>query len=287
MIFAIKPFEIHDGDGIRTTVFFKGCPLSCKWCHNPESLSFRKEIFYETDRCAHCLKCTSVCSANTVFDGKHVFLRESCNLCGDCESVCPNNVFEIQGRDMSVREIVDKVLEDRIFLVGSGGGVTLSGGECLAQPDMAIELLQAFKAEGINTAVDTCGYVPREVIERVIPYTDTFLYDIKAIDEDVHVRCTGRSNRLILDNLLYIDSQGVPIEIRIPFVPGYNDGEIDKIADFVRGLRHVRAVKILPYHDYADTKYKALGMEDTLPEVLPCDEEIALCESKFDFLKSR
>lgn len=284
MIFAIKPFEIHDGDGIRTTVFFKGCPLKCEWCHNPESLSFEKEIFFDYNHCDNCLKCISLCDANIVKDGKHIFIRENCTFCGKCEDVCPNDVFEIQGMDTTVKEIVTKVLEDKIFMIGSGGGVTLSGGECLCQPDFCAELLKTLKKEGINTAVDTCGFVPKEAIDKVMPYTDTFLYDIKAIDEDIHIKCTGQSNKVILENIKYINSCGKAIEVRIPYVPGFNDNQIDKIAEFLKPLKNVKVVKVLPYHNYAESKYMALNMEDTLPEILPTNEEIKIAQKKFEFL---
>ena len=284
MIFAIKPFETHDGDGIRTTVFFKGCSLRCKWCHNPESLSFKKEIFFDAHMCINCLQCTKLCDANIAADGKHIFIRENCTLCGKCIDICPNEVFEIQGLDISAGEIVERVLEDKLFMIGSGGGVTLSGGECLCQADFCAGLLRSFQEEGIHTAVDTCGFVPKEAIDKVMPYTDTFLYDIKAIDEDVHIKCTGQSNKLILENLNYIDACGKTIQVRIPYVPGYNDDQIDKIAEFLKPFKHVKEVKVLPYHNYAEAKYNALGMENTLPKKLPTNEEIEAAQKKFQFL---
>ena len=281
MIFAIKPFEIHDGDGIRTTIFFKGCPLRCKWCHNPESLTFDREIFFDSTGCVDCLRCTQICEANTVVDGKHVFVREKCTHCGKCEKICPKGLFSVQGMDLSVMDVVKRVMEEKIFMVGSGGGVTVSGGECLSQADFCAELLAEFKKQGINTAVDTCGFATREAINKVIPYTDTFLYDLKAIDEEVHIKCTGRSNRIILENLRYIDSLGCSIEIRVPYVPDFNDGEMDMIAAFVRTLKNVKLVKVLPYHSYAAKKYASLGMDITLPCKLPTSEEIAFAQSKF------
>lgn len=286
MIFAIKPFEIHDGDGIRTTVFFKGCPLKCKWCHNPESLSFEKEMFFDSNLCVNCLRCTEICDANIVRDGKHIFIREKCTLCGKCVNICPNNTFEIQGMDITVKEIVERVLEDKIFMAGSGGGVTLSGGECLSQPDFCLELLKAFKKEGVNTAIDTCGFVSKTVIDKVMPYTDTFLYDIKAIDEDVHIKCTGQSNRQILENIKYIDSCGKAVEVRIPYVPDFNDDQIDKISEFLKPLKNIKSVKVLPYHNYAESKYQGLGMENTLPERLPTNAEIQIAQNKFSHTKS-
>ncbi len=282
MIFAIKPFEIHDGDGIRTTIFFKGCPLRCKWCHNPESLSFEKEIFFDYNLCHNCLKCTQLCDANIVKDGKHIFLRDKCTFCGKCIDACPYDTFEIQGMDISIEDIVSTVLEDKKFMVGSGGGVTLSGGECLCQPDLCVELLKIFKKENINTAVDTCGFVSRDVIDKILPYVDTFLYDIKAIDEDIHIKCTGKTNKQILENLKYIDSCSKPIEIRIPYVPDFNDNQIDKIATFLKSIKNVKNIKVLPYHNFAESKYEALGIDNILPKRLPTDEEIKVAQNKFN-----
>ncbi len=182
------------------------------------------------------------------------------------------------GKKMTVEELLPVLLEDKDFYATSGGGVTLSGGECLCQADFCAEFLKALKEKGINTAVDTCGFVPKESIDKVLLYTDTFLYDIKAIDEDVHIKCTGKSNKIILDNLKYIDSLGKKIEIRIPFVPEYNSNQIKKIAEFLRTLKNIKAVKVLPYHNYAGSKYAALNMENTLPQILPTEEEIKKAE---------
>lgn len=275
MIFAIKPFEIHDGDGIRTTIFFKGCPLRCKWCHNPESLSGKKEILYDEALCAHCGRCASLCGANILKQGKHVFLRDACILCGKCESVCPRDAFEISGAEKSAREIAQEVLRDEIFMKGSGGGVTFSGGEPLLQADFCAEIAQILKTHDIHIAVDTSGYAPREALEKIIPYTDAFLFDIKAMDEKVHKDCTGVSNRIILENIRYVDALGIPMEIRYPWVPGMNDGEAEAIADFVRELSHVRLVRVLGYHNYAERKYACLGLPYPLPDTpMPSKAEI-------------
>ena len=279
MIFAIKPFEIHDGDGIRTTVFFKGCPLKCKWCHNPESFSFTKEIFVNYDLCTNCLKCTKLCSANIIEGGKHRFIRENCTLCGKCEDVCPNSVFEIVGKELSAQEITKRVLKDEIFLKGSGGGVTFSGGEPLMQIDLCVEVAKLLKEHNINIAIDTSGFVKTETLDKIIPYTDTFLFDIKAIDENMHKMCTGVSNKLILDNIRYIDSLKIPIEIRYPYIPTMNDGEAEKIAEFVKNLNFVKAFRLLPYHNYAERKYEGLCYPlENIP--LPTKDEIALAIEK-------
>ena len=274
MIFAIKPFEIHDGDGIRTTVFFKGCPLHCRWCHNPESFFAKKEMLFYGERCKNCMKCVSLCAANTVANGKHVFKRENCTLCGKCMEACMSEAFEIIGQNISAEEIAKQVLKDEIFMKGSGGGVTFSGGEPLLQVDLCVEIAKILKQRDVNIAIDTCGFVPREAFDKIIPYTDTFLFDVKAIENDVHIACTGKSNKIILENLLYLDSLGKNIEIRIPYVPEYNSDQIEKIAILLSELKHITKIRVLPYHNYAGSKYAALNIPNTLPSRLPTDAEI-------------
>lgn len=279
----IKRMAVHDGDGIRTTVFFKGCPLRCLWCHNPESLHPEPVIGYYENKCIGCGECLAVCksSAHRLTEGKHIFLREHCSACGECERVCLGEALKIYGKKYTVDALLPMLLEDKSFYDASGGGVTLSGGECLCQADFCAALLRALKEQNIHTAVDTCGFVPRESIDRVLPYTDTFLYDIKAIDEKVHIQCTGRSNRLILENLRYIDTKNKAIEIRIPYAPGYNSQEMEKIAAFTATLKNVQKVRILPLHNYAGSKYAALGMENHTPSLLPTTGEIRAAEALF------
>jgi pyruvate formate lyase activating enzyme len=180
----------------------------------------------------------------------------------------------LYGKEVTVEELLPALLEDRDFYENSGGGVTLSGGECLMQSDFCAELLMRLKENGIHTAVDTCGFVSKNALDNVIPYTDVFLYDIKAYDEDVHIKCTGASNKQILENLIYLDSIGKDIEIRIPYVPDHNAGEIEKIARFLASLKHVTKIRMLPYHNYAGSKYEALNMANALPSRLPTDEEL-------------
>lgn len=274
MIFAIKRFETHDGDGIRTTVFFKGCPLRCVWCHNPESFTAAREISYSSELCKGCGECAKICEANLFDGGGHIFVRENCNFCGECLSVCPARAFEIYGDSRTPLEIAEEVLLDEMFFKGSGGGVTFSGGEPLLQVDFCVELAKILKTRGINIAIDTCGYVPRGSIDKILPYADTFLYDIKAMDPEVHKRCTGKTNELILENLKYIDRCGKAIEIRIPYIPRWNSGEIEKIAEFLSGLKNVKGIRVLPYHKYAEAKYLSLGTEDLSPMDLPTKAEI-------------
>ena len=278
MITDIKPMAIHDGPGIRTTVFFKGCGLKCLWCHNPETISAAAQLAFYENKCRHCLACTDICAAHKAIAGQHIFDRDSCRRCSKCVSCCLHGALQLFGTEMTVETLLPRLLEDRAFYDTTGGGVTLSGGECLLQADFCAALLAALKQEGIHTAVDTCGFVPRKALEKVLPYTDIFLVDIKAIDPQVHKACTGQENSVILDNIRYLDSVGANIEFRIPFVPGCNDKEIPAIRDFLKTLKGTYPVKVLPYHNYAGSKYAALGMENTLPPALPTDAQVAEAE---------
>lgn len=282
-IFEVKRFAVHDGAGIRTSVFLKGCPLNCIWCHNPEGISAKPQLAFYENKCVSCSSCVERCEQNAhqMMQGNHIFNRNLCTACGRCETQCPQTALVLYGKRMTVEELLPQLLEDREFYEASGGGVTLSGGECLMQPEFCAALLRELKQQGIHTAVDTCGFVSKAALDQVMPYTDVFLYDLKAYDEQVHIRCTGQSNQKILENLRYIDDCGKTSEIRIPFVPEYNKEEIPMLADFVRTLNHVTAVKILPYHNYAGSKYTALGMQHTLPSALPTLEELRWAEMVF------
>ena len=247
MISGIKRMEIHDGDGLRTTVFFKGCPLRCIWCHNPESLSFEKQVAFFKNKCVSCGICENKRNEKTA------------------ES-CPVNAIEVYGREYELDDLVEILLQDEAFFKNSGGGVTLSGGECLAQPDFAVALSRKLYDRGISVYIDTCGYVKSETLKKMIPYADKFLYDIKAIDAMVHKKCTGKDNHLILDNLKLLCDEGCKIEIRYPLVKGYNDLECENIAKYLSGLRGITKVKVLKYHRFSASRYEALGMIDTLPD---------------------
>lgn len=289
-VIEIKRFAVHDGDGIRTTVFLKGCPLKCVWCHNPESIDFHSQLAFYKNKCVSCGLCVPACpvEAHAIVDGQHLFDRTRCITCGKCENACLNGALALQGKEMMADEIVPILLQDKDFYDASNGGVTLSGGECLMNADFCVELLRKLKQQGIHTAVDTCGFVSREVLDKVIPYTDVFLYDLKAWDEKVHIRCTGRSNTVILDNLKYLDQCGSTVEVRIPFVPGWNDGEIEGIGDFLEECSCITKVRVLPYHNYAHSKYKALGMKDTLPSCVPNDAQITAAKERLaNILKNK
>lgn len=274
-IFEIKRFAVHDGDGIRTTVFFKGCPLNCVWCHNPEGICFDAQLAYYKNKCINCGNCVKYCpeNAHTMKDNVHFFDRQKCTACGKCTSMCFGNALSLFGKETTVSELLPILLEDKEFYDSSGGGVTLSGGECLMQVDFCAELLKELKANGVHTAVDTCGFVSKEALNKVIPYTDIFLYDLKSYDEDVHIKCTGKSNRIIIENLKYIDSLGKPIEIRIPYVPEYNAEQLKKMVGLLSEIKNLTKVKVLPYHNYAGSKYEALEMKNTLPAALPESKE--------------
>lgn len=247
LISGIKRMEIHDGDGLRTTIFFKGCPLKCIWCHNPESISFEKQVAFFEEKCIHC----GICK------GEH---NEKTSLS------CPTDALVLYGEEYDADTLVNEVLKETSFFVNSGGGVTLSGGECLAQPEFAIVVAKSLYEKGISVYVDTCGFVKREVLQKIIPYVDKFLYDIKAIDTEVHKKCTGMDNELILENLKFLSEMNCEIEIRYPLVKGYNDGECERIGEFLRDLKGIVKVKILQYHSLAASRYQALGMTNTLPD---------------------
>lgn len=248
-IFDIQRSSFVDGPGIRTTVFFKGCNLRCKWCHNPESQSFDKQMMFYKDKCTGCGKCREVCP-------NHL---QSCDFCGKCELYCPAEARKICGREYTSDEVLAEVIKDKAFYDNSGGGVTFSGGECMLQLDFLREILEKCKSAGIHTAVDTAGNVPWESFEKILPFTDLFLYDIKAFGAELHRKGTGVSNELILENLKNLSGRA-DIIVRIPVIGGYNDNdeEIRQIADFLKQIKIIKA-ELLPYHAMGEHKYTALG----------------------------
>ena len=273
---SLKRFAVHDGPGIRTTVFLKGCSLHCLWCHNPECISCVPVLAYYEQKCLFCGRCASVCPrhAHTVRANTHILDRTLCIRCGICAEECIGDALTIPGRSMTAEEVLSAVLEDRLFYESSGGGLTLSGGEPLLQPEFSAELLAMAKKAGIHTAVDTCGAVPESALLRTLPYTDLYLYDLKHMDPLRHRELTGMENTGPLSNLRRLAAEEKPVEIRIPLIPGCNDSRenLCRSAAFLATLGNIQRVRLLPYHDYARSKYLALGMQDTMPHVPPPDD---------------
>ncbi len=262
LVFNTQRYSIHDGPGIRTTVFLKGCPLRCLWCHNPEGIYPEREVVFIGNRCIHCGECRRVCPQIKMSgNGSALDQRAHCVRCGECVKVCPTEARQLVGRQMNVQEVMTEVLLDRVFYEESAGGVTFSGGEPFMQPRFLRSLLEACRAEGIHTAVDTSGYVSKEDLLSAAPLVDLFLFDLKAIDNVRHRQWTGVSNAVILQNLLALGNIHRNIWIRMPFVPGFNDEpeQVEAIARFVASVPGVRQVNLLPYHGTAAHKWKSLG----------------------------
>ncbi len=270
VIFDIKRFAIHDGPGIRTTVFFKGCPLSCKWCHNPESISLKSEIALYPERCIACGNCREICPELVDREGfaPDIIIEGLCNQCGKCVDTCYAGAVEFAGRAVTVGEVVEEVLKDRPFYETSDGGVTLSGGESTMQFEFCRALLTELKATGVHTALDTSGYVPWGKLKDLVPLVDLFLYDLKVISRAKHIRWTGVDNRLIINNLKNLSQSGAAIQIRFPAVRGINSSkrDLEQLATLVRSLDPRPEVALLPYHRLAASKYerfrKPFAMKD-------------------------
>jgi len=273
VIFDIKKFSIHDGPGIRTTVFLKGCPLSCWWCHNPESQRICREKLYAVSRCIGCRECLAACPENAIREMETGLCTDpdKCLQCGSCTDVCLAEACEMAGRELTVSQVMAEIEKDTAFYDESAGGVTFSGGEPLAQPDFLFALLKACKDRQMHTVLDTSGFSTWSVLDLIRHHVDEFLFDLKLMDDLKHQMTTGVSNRPILENLLALSSGGHRIRIRLPVVPGITDDtdNVSAIGDFAARLPTLPPIDLLPYHHFAATKYERLGktyrLQDTRP----------------------
>ncbi len=271
-IFDIKRYSLHDGPGIRTTVFLKGCPLSCAWCHNPESQECSPAYLYRADVCLQCWRCVGRCPQGALSVGvpKGV-VRDAarCVTCGGCAELCPSEATTRVGRVVAAAALVDEIVKDRMFFDESGGGVTFSGGEPLSQPAFLKEMLARCREAGLHSAVDTSGFAPRQVMLEIAQRADLILYDVKLIDAELHQRFTGVPNAEILENLRMLSAEGVRLEIRMPMIPGITDTleNLEAAAAYICSLPMRPAVRLLAHHHAAMSKYRRFGMEHTLGEI--------------------
>lgn len=280
-IFDIQKFSVHDGPGIRTLIFMKGCPLTCLWCSNPESQSGVPELTYLEEKCLHCNKCLKVCPSNAIsVKGNRLVLDKSlCNLCGECVEVCYAGARKVFGMVVDVDYIMKEIEKDTLFYRNSGGGVTFGGGEPLLYPDFISAVANRCLSEGIPVAIETCGFTPWRNFEKILDNIDLVMFDVKHMDPKRHKELCGRSNQLILDNLKRLSQRDdVEVVVRVPIIPGLNDTEnnVNNTARFVASLNgNIKGVEILPYHKFGEKKYERLGRKYTLKGLkIPSDEHM-------------
>jgi pyruvate formate lyase activating enzyme len=275
LIFDIQRYSIHDGPGIRTLVFMKGCPLSCLWCCNPESESPSQEIMVTPTKCIGCGRCVEVCPTGAAKKKDPLEARELCIVCGSCVETCPSTARQLVGHYMSLDEVIEEVEKDLLFYQHSGGGITVTGGEPLMQADFVRMLLKSCEEKGIHTALETCGYAKWEDFKKVLEYVDLMLYDIKYMDSGRHRELTGAGNELILQNAKKVAKLGKDMIIRVPVIPDCNDSleNMEAIAEFARTSREIQEVHLLPYHRLGESKYDRLGKDYRLKGVKPLDKE--------------
>jgi len=275
LIFDIQRYSIHDGPGIRTLVFMKGCPLGCIWCCNPESQSPSQEIMVTPNKCIGCKKCVEVCPTGAAEKKDPLEARELCIVCGSCVKACPSTARQLVGHYMSLEEVIEEVEKDLLFYRRSGGGITVTGGEPLMQADFVRMLLKRCQEKGIHTALETCGYAEWEDFKKVLEYVDLTLYDIKYMNSEKHRELIGAGNELILQNAKKVAKLGKDMVIRVPVIPDCNDSleNMEAIAEFARTLEGVEEIHLLPYHRLGESKYDRLGKNYKLKGVKPLDKE--------------
>lgn len=281
LVFNIQRFSVHDGPGIRTTVFLKGCPLRCKWCHNPESISPDPDLVLRSDRCIRCGDCYGLCKNHAVkpVDGGFETLREACVDCGECVEICSAEARGLAGKEMTTEEVLSEIEKDVVFYDQSGGGASFSGGEPLLQHEFLVSLLKGCKRRNIHTVVDTAGLTTTAILDEVSAFVDLFLYDLKTLDDAKHREFTGVSNVQILSNLRRLSDLRKQVIVRLPLIPGVNDTfeDIRRAGEFVAQLGNVREIHLLPYHPTGTEKYVRLGkdyeMEGTIP---PSADDLSL-----------
>ena len=278
IIFNIQRYSIHDGPGIRTTVFLKGCPLRCRWCSNPESINLYPEIFFRQEKCDQCGKCVDVCTpkAITISESSIQINRVKCNLCMKCEDICTLDAINHIGEKLTVNEVVTEVMRDELFYNNSGGGVTISGGEPLYQIEFTLNLLKEFKKKSLHTTIDITGYAKSEDLDKILPYTDLILFDIKHLNPEMHQKGTGVTNEIILKNFERCLIKGMKVWVRLPVIPDFNDSNqyMDKLASFL-SKKSIEKISLLKYHEWGRHKYKYLDRIYPLKDInFISDEQI-------------